>query len=103
MKAAEKKIARDENDFSTDRDGWEAAVIKAATLFTVFIPGDPGVKAEFDSLRSALRALVFKTRECPELVGRPIVYAVTESGRFVLIPREDWIKRLSERGEAANQ
>lgn len=95
--------AHSDSDFSADREDWEAAVIRTAHQFTVFIPGDPGVRADYDTLRDALIAVVRVTRAQPQRGARALVYAVTESGRSVVVSRPDWVRRLRERGEAADQ
>lgn len=81
---------RKEHDFKQSRDEWEGSVIAAATKFTTsrFLGRGEYDTREFGSL--------------PEAVAdakddrRAMVYAVTDTGRSVMVPRAAWARLLGE-------
>jgi hypothetical protein len=79
-----------ENDFADTLEEWEDRVIAAASYFRLHrYYGRGGL----DRMQAAT-FLVAKTAAKHALEGMPgcrvLIYAVTDSGRSVLIPKEKW-------------
>lgn len=75
---------RPEHDFKQSRDEWETTVIAAAVTFTTarFLGRGQYDRREFATLAGAI-ADAGDDR-------RAMVYAVTEAGRSVMVPRTRW-------------
>ena len=82
-----------EHDFTQTWDEWELTVINVAVKFKVirFLVRSKYDRREFGTLRDAV------DNASPN--KRLLIYAVTETGRHVQVPRLRWDEFLKLRGE----
>jgi hypothetical protein len=79
-----------ENDFTGTREEWENRVIAAASYFRLHRYYGRGGRDGTETVTFA-SAKVVAERALEDMPGcRVLVYAVTDSGRSVLIPKEKW-------------
>lgn len=84
------------HDFDTDRDSWERVVFDEAAYFTVYRRYGRGVnqKLKFNGEHAFLKAV--ENAVTGDNSVNPMIYAVTAHGRFVMIPKPQWIPLMQE-------
>jgi hypothetical protein len=89
QKSASSPIDGTEHDFSGSLEDWEDRVFDAAAYFTVVKGRSPFTRERF-TCGTFPQALEVCTKLQIDQTGGPMIYAVTASGRHVMLVPEKW-------------